>query len=212
MKIGFSTLWLSLSFSDHVRSRAMFGDSGDLNSRAAQNRRASTCHRERAAQPGVERSKSAKPTLQPSAYVPSASPPPPIDVLLKTKAKPQFDRAVDRAVEALFRVFSGLNRIVSVLPLLGQNIRLQILYVFAQNIQRIESNHSVITCECKANYFFSAPELRSPNQGSRIAPLLRASIRSAFFADGMDWQSGMATRVAFRALVAMRSAGGATQR
>jgi len=30
-------------------------------------RRASSCHRERAAQPGVERSKSAKPTSQPSA-------------------------------------------------------------------------------------------------------------------------------------------------
>lgn len=33
---------------------------------------------------------------------PSARPPPPLRPLLKTKAKPQFDRAVDRAVEALF--------------------------------------------------------------------------------------------------------------
>ena len=42
------------------------GDHGDLISRAAQNRRASTCHWERAAQPGVERSKSAKPPAPPS--------------------------------------------------------------------------------------------------------------------------------------------------
>jgi hypothetical protein len=33
---------------------------------------------------------------------PSARTPPPISVLLKTKAKPQFDRTVDRAVEAFF--------------------------------------------------------------------------------------------------------------
>jgi hypothetical protein len=34
------------------------------------NRRASSCHRERAAEPGAERSKLAKPTLWPSACVP----------------------------------------------------------------------------------------------------------------------------------------------
>ena len=40
---------------------------------------------------------------------PSARTPPPISVLLKTKVKPQFDRAVDRTVEALFFRFSGLQ-------------------------------------------------------------------------------------------------------
>jgi hypothetical protein len=35
----------------------------------------------------------------------SARDPTPLNVLLKTKAKPQFDRAVDRAVEALFCFF-----------------------------------------------------------------------------------------------------------
>jgi len=40
----------------------------------------------------------------------SARDPPPIDVLLKTKAKVQFDWTVDRAVEALFSVFHGSNR------------------------------------------------------------------------------------------------------
>ena len=43
--------------------------------------------------------------LQPSACVPQPRPPPPIGVLLKTKVKVQFDRAVDRAVEALFLSF-----------------------------------------------------------------------------------------------------------
>ncbi len=63
--------------------------------------------------------------LQPSADVPSARPPPPIGVLLKTNAKPQFDRAVDRAVEALFRVFSALNPVVTpVLPFLFQRQRI----------------------------------------------------------------------------------------
>jgi len=42
-------------------------------------------------------------------------PHPPIRVLLKTNAKPQFDRAVDRAVEAFFRVFSTLNHVESAL-------------------------------------------------------------------------------------------------
>jgi hypothetical protein len=41
---------------------------------------------------------------------PSASDPPPIAPLLKTKIKPQFDRAVDRTVEAFFSVFQGFNR------------------------------------------------------------------------------------------------------
>jgi hypothetical protein len=40
---------------------------------------------------------------------PSASNPPPIDDLLKTKAQPQFDRAVDRTVEAIFQVFQQPN-------------------------------------------------------------------------------------------------------
>lgn len=43
-------------------------------------------------------------TLRPSACVPSARYPPPIGAVLKTNAKPQFDRTVDRAVEALFRL------------------------------------------------------------------------------------------------------------
>jgi len=40
---------------------------------------------------------------------PSARDPTPLDVLLKTKVKPQFDRAVDRTVDALFLRFSGLQ-------------------------------------------------------------------------------------------------------
>src|SRR5579864_7209446 len=40
---------------------------------------------------------------------PSASDPTPLDVLLITKAQPQFDRAVDRTVEAFFRVFQWSN-------------------------------------------------------------------------------------------------------
>jgi hypothetical protein len=34
---------------------------------------------------------------------------------LKTKTQPQFDRAVDRAVEAFFHVFSASNHVVSAL-------------------------------------------------------------------------------------------------
>jgi hypothetical protein len=41
---------------------------------------------------------------------PSARTPPPISVLLKTKVKPQFDRTVDRTVEALFPAFQGFNQ------------------------------------------------------------------------------------------------------
>jgi len=41
---------------------------------------------------------------------PSATDPTPLDVLLKTRAQPQFDRAVDRTVEAIFHVFQGSNR------------------------------------------------------------------------------------------------------
>src|ERR1700730_1926561 len=44
--------------------------------------------------PGVERSKSAKPTSRPSACVPQPETPPPIALLLKTKAKVQFERPV----------------------------------------------------------------------------------------------------------------------
>jgi hypothetical protein len=35
--------------------------------------------------------------------------PPPTDALLKTKAQPQFDSTVDRAVEAFFCVFPQFN-------------------------------------------------------------------------------------------------------
>jgi hypothetical protein len=50
-------------------------------------RRASTCHRERAAKPGVERSKSAKPNLWPSACVLQPDTPTPsfFNSLLQTK-------------------------------------------------------------------------------------------------------------------------------
>src|SRR5690349_16881052 len=40
---------------------------------------------------------------------PSAMTPPPIDVLLKTKGKPQFDRAVTERSKALFYVFQQSN-------------------------------------------------------------------------------------------------------
>jgi hypothetical protein len=41
---------------------------------------------------------------------PSARTPPPISVLLKTKAKPQFDRAVTERSKAFFPVFQGSNQ------------------------------------------------------------------------------------------------------
>jgi len=41
---------------------------------------------------------------------PSAIDPTPLDALLKTKAQPQFDSPVDRAVEAFFCVFLRSNR------------------------------------------------------------------------------------------------------
>jgi hypothetical protein len=43
--------------------------------------------------------------LQPSADVPSASPPPGIDVLLKTNAPPQFKRTVESLSTPLFIFF-----------------------------------------------------------------------------------------------------------
>jgi hypothetical protein len=41
---------------------------------------------------------------------PSARDPTPLDVLLKTKVKPQFDSPVDRTVEAFFLAFQGFNQ------------------------------------------------------------------------------------------------------
>jgi hypothetical protein len=48
--------------------------------------------------------------LQPSAYVPSARYPPPIGVLLKTKAKVQFDRTVTERSKPFFSHFCQPNR------------------------------------------------------------------------------------------------------
>jgi len=48
--------------------------------------------------------------LRPSAYVPSARTPPPISVLLKTKAKVQFDRAVTERSKPFFCRFCQPNR------------------------------------------------------------------------------------------------------
>ena len=48
--------------------------------------------------------------LQPSACVPSASDPPPIGVLLKTKAKVHFDRAVTERSKPFFDRFFQQNR------------------------------------------------------------------------------------------------------
>jgi hypothetical protein len=47
----------------------------------------------------------------PSACVPSARYPPPIDALLKAKGKPKFDSTVDRTVEASFRPFSPVKSV-----------------------------------------------------------------------------------------------------
>jgi len=41
---------------------------------------------------------------------PSAIDPTPLDVLLKTKAKPQFDRAVTERSKPFFPVFQGFNQ------------------------------------------------------------------------------------------------------
>lgn len=96
-------------------SIANLGNSGDFGNlyevARRNNRRASSCHRERAAKPGVERSKPAKPTLCPSACVPSARDPPPIDAMLKAKGKPKFDSTVDRTVEASFWPFSPVKSV-----------------------------------------------------------------------------------------------------
>src|SRR5690242_9862683 len=43
---------------------------------------------------------------QPSACVPQPQPPPPIAPLLKTKIKPQFDRAVTERSNPFFRFFT----------------------------------------------------------------------------------------------------------
>jgi len=43
--------------------------------------------------------------------------PTPIDVLLKTKAKPQFERPVERLSTPLFRAFLASNHVVSALSL-----------------------------------------------------------------------------------------------
>jgi hypothetical protein len=83
---------------------------------------------------------------------PSARPHPPIDVLLITKAKPQFDRAVDRAVEALFRVFRPSNHVVSALPPPGRNILTTIFHIFLPNTERITPKHSANISECTANF------------------------------------------------------------
>jgi hypothetical protein len=53
--------------------------------------------------------------LQPSADVPSARPHPGVALLLKTKAKPQFDKAVTRQSTPLFRVFSRPYQVISAL-------------------------------------------------------------------------------------------------
>ena len=67
------------------RSRAMTRDSGDHGDRRAA-RATALCLR------------------------PSATTPPPISVLLKTKIKPQFDRAVTDRSKAIVLVFQGSNR------------------------------------------------------------------------------------------------------
>ncbi len=54
--------------------------------------------------------KTAKPDFTALCLRPSARTTPPIAPLLKTKTKPQFERTVDRAVEALFLVFPGSIR------------------------------------------------------------------------------------------------------
>jgi hypothetical protein len=96
--------------------RAPFFDHAtpDYSSRAAQNRCASNCHPERAAAFAVtEGPKSAKPTFAALCLCPSASSPPPIDVLLQTKGEPQFDRTVTERSTPLFFVFSISNCVVS---------------------------------------------------------------------------------------------------
>jgi hypothetical protein len=60
--------------------------------------------------PRAERPRSAEPTLQPSADVPSARHPTPIAPLLKANAKPQFERPVESLSTPLFSVFQGSNR------------------------------------------------------------------------------------------------------
>jgi hypothetical protein len=49
--------------------------------------------------------------LRPSAYVPQPTTHPGVAVLLQTKTQVQFDRAVDRTVEAIFHVFQQSNRV-----------------------------------------------------------------------------------------------------
>src|ERR1041385_1120160 len=75
-------------------------------SRAAQNSPRLNCHRERAAQPGVERSKSAKPTLQPSACVSQPTTHPGGSRFVANKDSNAIRPNGHRTVEALFSSFN----------------------------------------------------------------------------------------------------------
>jgi hypothetical protein len=117
---------MSARLSAFICGKLSFFGSGD-HARCPDHRRTlgSNCHRERAAKSGspasavftcwgeaagAKRSRSAEPTLQPSADVPSARHPTPIAPLLKAKAKPQFERPVESLSTPLFSAFQGSNR------------------------------------------------------------------------------------------------------
>ena len=97
----------------------------------------------------------------PSADVPSARHPPPIDVLLKTKAEPQFDRPVEGAVDPSFLVFPTLNHVVSSLSRSVGFASYRLLTYSPTKNQRIASKHSPIISECRANFagFDDPPDL-----------------------------------------------------
>ena len=79
-------------------------------SRAAQIRRASNCHREQAATAGSRTNQTGEAHFAAPCLRPSARDPPPIEPLLKTKAKVQFDRAVTERLKFLFSVFQSSNQ------------------------------------------------------------------------------------------------------
>ena len=106
--------------------------------------------------------------LWPSADVSQPDPHPPISLLLKTKAKPHFDRTVTDRSKSLFRLIRPLNHVVSASALAGCQL-LAAAAGYTANIKRITIESSAIQCECKANLVRFGPNFcPSPCSGCPI--------------------------------------------
>jgi len=99
-----------LAFRGRVFAFPITCDDGDVcDRRATQIRRASNCHRERAATAGSRTIQIGEAHFAALCLRPSATDPTPLDVLLKAKVKPQFDRPVTERSKLFFRVFQRSN-------------------------------------------------------------------------------------------------------